>query len=103
MIPPASPSTAEEFFALMEASDPDRYAEVCARYPVQTEYRELRDRERLGRKPTKWAYPSGGVPRDAKRRLTAEELQQLRSDKREYLKEWALDYAFAKELAESGY
>lgn len=101
MTDPASALTAEDFFAAISESDPDHYAEVCARYPVQSEYRELRDREG-GRKPTKWARPSGGVPREMKRVFTAAELDAIREQKREYLREWALDYALAKELADQG-
>ena len=90
---------AAAFLVEAKARDPERYAELEQRYPLSSDYDDQRHkhgepikrrRKRLG--------PAGGVPREKRRRLTDDDRQAWKA----WLKEWQLDYAYAKVLADDG-
>ena len=90
---------AADFLREAQLRDPTRYAEVAARYPTSTEYDDFRAANGEPRSRTlKRRGPAGGVPRHMRRPMTDEE----RALRREWLREYALDYALAKELADQG-
>lgn len=92
---------AEEFLARKKAEDPERFRLLALLYPVQTAYRELRDR--IGGPPRRGRRKSGGVPREMKRTFTDEEWAEAVAAKQAGLREWRLDYALALEQQEGAF
>lgn len=92
--------TADAWFALEAQRNPVRFAEVAERYPVNSDADEYRFR--IGEPPARKRRRDGKLGGPArKRRYSDEEWEAVREARRLGLREWELDYAFAKELANS--
>ena len=96
-----APQTAEEVFAQAERDDPQRYAELAARYPINSIYDDQRFRigEPIDRKRRRDGKLGGPTH---KLRYSDEEWLEVQQARRLGLREWETDYAFAKELAQEG-
>jgi hypothetical protein len=87
------------FLEKAQRNDPERYAELEARFPISTEMDDFRFANGEPRKRTlKRRGLSGGVPRSMRRRLTDEDRAAMREGEREL----RLTYALAQELAQQG-
>src|SRR5438105_2850757 len=93
---------ADDFLEAARKADPKRYAELAERFPINTEDDETRFR--IGEPPWRKRVRDGrrGVSRD-KRRYTDAEWAEMKTARRRGLREWEVDYAFAKELADESY
>jgi hypothetical protein len=91
---------ADVFLAEKKRQDPARYAEVCKKYPVQSQDNQARDKND-GISPRMARYlngPSGGVPKAHKRTFTDEEWREVQQASRIGRRELAIDYAHALQL-----
>jgi len=93
---------ADEFLAQKKLEDPEHYAELAKKYPIQSLYNQQRDRDGI----SPWVVrringPSGGVPKEHKRTFTDEEWAEMQLAKKLGLRELKLDYAHALRLVEA--
>ena len=90
---------ADAFLAQKKLEDPERYAEVCAKYPVQSVHNQKRDKNGISPSVARRINgPSGGVPRDHKRTFTNEEWAEIELARRLGRRELAIDYYHALAL-----
>lgn len=94
---------AAAFLAQKKLEDPERYAEVCRKYPVQSSHNEKRDTDGI----SPWIArqqrgPSGGVPREHKRTFTDEEWAEVQEARRIGRRELKIDYLHALQLVTTG-
>jgi hypothetical protein len=93
---------ADLFLATKKLEDPERYAEVCRKYPIQSKHNQQRDQNGISPSMArKINGPSGGVPKEHKREFTDEEWAEVQNAKRMGLRELRLDYIHALQLVES--
>lgn len=88
------PDDADLFLAEMKRRDPERYAALADRYPVISARAKRRDRRGRTYAATDKREP---LSDDARQRYVDQ-----REDRLAYIKEWRLDAALAKELADEG-
>ena len=94
-----STDAADAFLAQKKLEDPVRYAEVCKKYPVQSQHNQ--DRDKNGISPSvarRIAGPSGGVPKAHKRTFTDEEWAEVQEARKVGRRELAIDHAYAMRL-----
>lgn len=94
---------ADAFLAQKKLEDPDRYAEVCKKYPVQSRHGQKRDEDGISPKVARrLAGPSGGVPKSHKRTFTDEEWAEVQQARRIGRRELKIDYLHALQLVTTG-
>lgn len=94
---------ADEFLAHKKLEDPVRYAEVCKKYPVQSQHNLTRDRNGISPSVARRINgPSGGVPKEHKRKFTDEEWAEVERIRRIGRRELAIDYMHALRLVGQG-
>ena len=94
---------AEQFLAAKKAEDPVRYAEVCKKYPVQSKHNQLRDKNGISPSVARRINgPSGGVPKDKKRKFTDAEWAEVQEARKIGRRELAIDIMHAMRLVISG-
>lgn len=95
------PQTAEEFLDEARRRDPQRFAALAARYPINSDYDE--QRFRLGESPWRKRNREGLKGAPPKRRFSDEEWAIALAATQQGRREWELDYALAKEQAQGVY
>lgn len=94
-----SRDAADEFLALKKKEDPVRYAEVCKKYPVQSQHNQNRDRNGISPSVARRINgPSGGVPREHKRKFTDQEWKEVQLARKIGRRELRIDYIHAARL-----
>lgn len=94
---------AAEFLAKKKAEDPIRYAELAKKYPVQSKHNELRDKNGISPSVQRRINgPSGGVPKEHKRKFTDVEWIEVQEARRIGRRELAIDILHALRLVRSG-
>lgn len=98
-----SHDAADQFLAKKKLEDPVRYAEVCKKYPVQSQHNQNRDRDGISPSVARRINgPSGGVPKEHKRTFTDEQWAEIKQIRRIGKRELAIDYMYAKRLVAQG-
>lgn len=93
---------ADEFLARKKAEDPIRYAALAKKYPVQSKHNLLRDKNGISPSVARRLNgPSGGVPKEHKRKFTDEEWKEVQEARRIGRREIALDIMHAQRLVRS--
>ena len=94
---------AEIFLAQKKRQDPQRYAEVCKKYPVQSKHNQTRDKHGISPSVARRINgPSGGVPKNHKRTFTDEEWANVLQARKIGRRELAIDMMHALRLVGSG-
>lgn len=88
------PDAADAFLAESKRRDPDRFAEVAGQYPVISARAKRRDRRGRTYEPTDKREP---LSENAKQRY-----RDQRAARKAELREWAVNYHYALELADEG-
>lgn len=90
---------ADAFLALKKKEDPQRYAEVCKKYPVQSQHNQNRDRDGISPSVARRINgPSGGVPKEHKRKFTDQEWKEVQLARKIGRRELRIDYIHAVRL-----
>ena len=94
---------ADRFLAEKKAEDPERYAEIAKKYPVQSKHNQLRDKNGISPSVARRINgPSGGIPKHQKRKFTDEEWAEVQEARRLGRRELAIDIMHANRLVVSG-
>lgn len=92
---------ADQFLATKKLEDPVHYAEVCKKYPVQSQHNQNRDRDGISPSVARRINgPSGGVPKEHKRTFTDQEWAEIKRVRRNGRRELAIDYQHAMRLVQ---
>lgn len=98
-----SRDAADEFLALKKKEDPVHYAEVCKKYPVQSQHNQNRDRDGISPSVARRINgPSGGVPKEHKRKFTDLEWEEVQLARKIGRRELRIDYIHAVRLIREG-
>lgn len=94
-----SRDAADLFLAQKKLEDPVHYAELCKKFPVQSQHNLNRDRDGISPSVARRINgPSGGVPKEHKRTFTDEQWAELQIARRIGRRELAIDYMLALRL-----
>lgn len=94
---------ADQFLALKKSEDPIRYAELSKKYPIQSKHNQLRDKNGISPSVARRINgPSGGVPKNHKRKFTDEEWAEVQLARKIGRRELALDIMHASRLVTTG-
>jgi hypothetical protein len=94
---------ADQFLAQKKAEDPARYAELAKKYPVQSKHNQKRDRDGISPSVARRINgPSGGVPKEHKRKFTDEEWVEVQEARKNGRRELAIDIMHANRMVMSG-
>jgi hypothetical protein len=94
-----SRDAADQFLAQKKLEDPVHYAELAKKYPVQSQHNLNRDRDGISPSVARRINgPSGGVPKEHKRKFTDEQWAEVQIARKIGRRELAIDYMHALRL-----